>query len=355
MDITIAVKERNTGTIQVGAGYSTYQKFVFNGQVTQTNFLGRGQRLGATLDISKRQSLFNINFTEPYFMDTKWELGFDAYKSNRTLTEYSEKKSGGAVRVGHPLAPYLRGVVRYKLDDTNLELKPDGDAELFPVETVNGLTSSVTTSLIYDKRNDRFAPSKGIYSSLSLEYAGLGGDLDYTKGSATFQFFRKAFWDVVWRNNLNYGFISSNNSSPPPFNELFLLGGANTMRGYDWFTVGRRKFSNVAYNSARAKMPEEEALEAAMRPFGGKQQMYYQTELQFPLVREAGIQGVVFYDIGNADDILSFGDFRSDVGFGFRWYSPIGPLRFEWGFPLDRKDEYDERANQFNFAIGSPF
>lgn len=353
IDLDIVVKERNTGTIQVGAGYSSFQGFVLNGQVNQINLAGRGQKLGASIDFSKKQSLFKFSFTEPYFLDSEWSLGFDLYQSRRALTEYAETKIGGAVRVGHPLAPYLDGYIRYKLDDTDLRLDAKGDPDLFPINTANGLTSSATATLEYDKRDDRFAPSKGAFGSLSLEYAGLGGDKKYTKGFANARYYKKMFWDVVWRNNITYGFISSNDSSPPPFNELFLLGGANNLRGYDWFTIGRRKFSQKAFDAAVGLVPDAQT--AAMRPFGGTQQFYYNLEFQFPLINEAGIKGVVFYDIGDADDQLTLTNLRSDFGFGFRWFSPIGPLRFEWGFPIDRQEKYKEAPVNFQFAIGSPF
>ncbi len=357
MDIDIVVKERNTGTIQVGAGYSSFAGAVFNGQVNQQNFLGKGQRLGVSIDLSKRQSLFRASFTEPYFMDTEWSLGVDAYRSQRTLTEYAETKTGGALRVGHPLAPYLHGFVRYKLDDTELSLEENGDEELFPVKTASGLTSSMTFTLEYDKRDDRFSPTKGIFGSVSLEYAGLGGELDYTKGYSTFRFYKTVVGELVWRNNLNYGFISSNDPNKDlPFNELFLLGGANSLRGFEWFSVGRRKRSQKTYDAAIGQgFSQKDAENLAMRPFGGTQQFYYNLEFEFPLIKEAGIKGVVFYDIGNADNELTLSDMRSDVGFGFRWFSPIGPLRFEWGFPLDRKEAYDEGPSNFEFAIGAPF
>ncbi len=360
MDIDIVVKERNTGTIQVGAGYSSYSKFVFNGQVNQINFLGRGQKLGVSIDLSKRQSLYKASFTEPYFMDTEWSVGGDIYRSSREVPEafYEETKTGGAVRVGHPLAPYLDGFIRYKLDETELKLdEASGDRDLFPVETANGTTSSLTLTLEYDKRDDRFTPSKGVFGSVSLEYAGIGGTKNYTKGFGTFRYYKKVFWDLVWRNNLTYGFISSNDSNPPPFNELFLLGGANSLRGYEWFTVGRRKKSYKAYDEAFASNGGNAAAaeKAAMRPFGGTQQLFYNLEFQFPMISEAGIKGVVFYDVGAADDSLDAQDFRQDVGFGFRWFSPIGPLRFEWGFPLQRREDYDESPVNFEFAIGAPF
>lgn len=379
MNLDIVVKERNTGQIQVGAGYSTYSKFIFNGQVNQINLFGRGQKLGLTVELSSNQSIYNFNFTEPYFMDTKWSVGFDVYQTQRKTAEYTETKKGGAVRVGHPLAPYLNGFVRYKFDNTRITLpNPDSEfyaPELFPVDTANGDTSSVTGTIEYDKRDDRFAPQNGVFSSLSLEYAGVGGQKEYTKGFATGRFYKKVLWDIVFRNNLTYGFIASHDSSvAPPFNELFLLGGANTLRGYEWYNVGTKRYSDTIFNRLLCQEAggtilagggcsvgtggvsaekRAELAKRATRPFGGQQQLYYNLEFEFPLITEAGIKGVVFYDVGQAEDELVLNRFKMDWGFGFRWFSPLGPLRFEWGFPI--APEADDRAVNFQFAIGTPF
>jgi outer membrane protein insertion porin family len=381
MDLDIVVKERNTGSIQIGAGYSTYSNFIFNGQVNQTNLFGKGQKLGVSIDFSSNQSLFNFNYTEPYFLDSLWSLGFDAYQSQRKLTQYTETKKGGAVRIGHPLAPFLSGFIRYKLEDTHIDLDSVyGDPDLYPVDSAstphppgdgNGLTSSTTFTLEYDKRNDRFNPSDGLYGSGAIEYAGLGGYKRFTKGFLTARYYKPIFWGLTFRNNLNFGFINSNDpTAPPPFNELFLLGGANSLRGFNWFEIGRKKKSNKifqcykgTYTGDYTGCPAGTALgtdqgntvanQKAMLPYGGSQQLYYNLEFEFPLISEAGIRGVVFYDVGAADDVLDVEKFRSDVGFGFRWFSPIGPLRFEWGFPIARQE--DEPAVNFQFAIGAPF
>lgn len=353
LDLDIEVKERNTGILTVGAGYSTYSKFIFNGRVDQINLFGKGQKLGASVDISKRSSLYNLSFTEPYLLDTEWSLGGRVYQQRRVTDEWTETKTGGAITVGHPLAPYLRGFITYKLDNTKIELDDDSDPDIYPVETANGKTSSVTTSIEYDKRNDRYIPTKGFYSSFSIEYAGLGGDLDYTKGSANARYYREIFWDLVLRNNITYGFVASNISGrEPPFNELFLLGGPNSLRGFR--EVGQRKRSKKAFEQLVAN-GDPEAKKKSLLSFGGKQQLFYNLELEFPVITEAGIKGVVFYDIGAAQDNFTPSDFRSDIGFGFRWFSPIGPLRFEWGFPLEREKIYGERSMEFNFSIGSPF
>lgn len=291
-------------------------------------------------------------------MDTEWLVGGDLYFRERELTEYQEDTQGVGLRIGHPLAPYLDGTIGYKVDDTNLTLKPEADQQLYPVETVNGLTSAATASLVYDTRDDRFSPSGGSFASVALEYAGLGGDIEYTKGMASARYYKKVFWDVVWRNNLNYGIVTPGRSGEDvPFNQLFRLGGPNSLRGFDGYNIGKRKFSEKEYGQLllSPSYSAAEAFKLAFRPFGGTQQLYYNMEFQFPLVNEAGIKGVVFYDIGYADDDFALDEFRSNWGFGFRWFSPIGPLRFEFGLPFDRQEIYGERAVNFHFAIGSPF
>jgi outer membrane protein insertion porin family len=251
---------------------------------------------------------------------------------------YDQTKKGAALRLGHPLAPYLRGFLRYKNDITDVSLDPDTNPLIYPVETVNGRTSSLTFTLEYDKRDDRLTPTDGIYANASTEYAGIGGDKKYTLTTTTFRYYKKIFWDLVWRNNITYGVITAPQGHSIPYTELFLLGGANNLRGYQYSKVGKTIFDSINNKDV---------------PFGGEQQLFLNSEFEFPLISEAGIKGVVFYDIGDADDSISINNFRSDYGFGFRWFSPIGPLRFEWGFPIDRRD--DDKAVNFEFSIGAPF
>lgn len=365
LNMDIVVKERNTGSIQLGAGYSSVQGVVFQGQINQTNFLGRGQNLGASVDLNQFANMYNLSFTDPYVFDTQWTAGLNVYQSfmNMFQSSYNQTKRGFTATIGHPLAEYLRGYLRYKLESTLLGFNdPDPktqDRDLFPVEAASGITSSGMATIEFDKRNDRFAPSKGFYSNASIEYAGLGGTLKYTRGLATARIYHKVISEVIFRNNITYGVIASNLSAPdqtPPFNELFLLGGPNTLRGFPFGTVGKKKFSQKQYlinTTPPSNLTPDDAYRLAFMPFGGTQEIFDNLEFEFPLIPEAGIKGVVFYDIGNADDVLKPEDLRSDVGFGFRWFSPIGPLRFEWGFPTDRQK--GENPVNFEFAIGSPF
>jgi len=353
LNMDIQVKERSTGTIQVGAGYSTIGGFLFQGQINQTNLFGKGQVLGFSLNVNSLGQTYNLGFTEPYFYDTEWSLGFDGYKALNKRANYDEVKGGGDIRLGHPIAEYLNGYITYKLDGTEVHMDPYADLNLYDPKTVSGITSSITGSVVYDQRNDRWAPTNGYFASISMEQAGglLGGTKEYTKGLGNARAYKEIFWKLVVRNNLNYGFITAPQGKSVPFNELFLLGGANSLRGYNWFSIGKKRLATCCQpgtNNAAVALTSPRLVS-----YGGTQELFYQGEIEFPLVTEAQIKGVLFYDVGTADDAILVSALRQDMGFGFRWFSPIGPLRFEWGFPIDRLP--DESFSNFEFSIGSPF
>jgi outer membrane protein insertion porin family len=374
MDIDIVVKERNTGSFQLGAGYSSFSGVIFNAQLNQTNFLGKGQNVGLQIDYSEIQRRYRLSFTEPYFYDTLWTVGFDVYRNeNNFLALFSEKTEGAAIRVGHPIwSRYFYGFLRYRIDNTELDMIPGPNAtDVLDPATARGVTSSITASVEYDKRNDRFAPTKGVHTSASYEVAGLGGGLNFTRADAFFRWYYNIFWDLVLRTNFAYGRIEAPRGRSVPFTRLYRLGGPFNLRGFDFNDVGKTEFSQVRYDYLRGETssggvpflepnpnPISDLAEAARQAnvvVGGTQQALAMIELEFPLVKEAGIRGVAFFDMGMADDDIVMERFREDFGFGVRWFSPIGPLRFEWGFPIDRRNDIIEEGSEFHFAIGTPF
>lgn len=376
MNVDVAVKERNTGQVQVSAGYGTTSGMTFGGSVQQTNFLGRGQNLGVSMQLTSDTSVYDFTFTEPYFNDTLWSLGFRGFMSSDTgRADYDSRKAGGSVSLGHPLGDDFRFTSTYGYTTTQLSPIYSSssktyltDYDLFPLNTAEGDASTIGVSVDYDTRNDRFRPTKGIYARAGYNHTGLvGGNLNYYRVDGTIKYFKNIFWDVVFRNSISYGKIDSLDSTrEAPFNELFLLGGPYSLRGYRYSRVGKMKFSKKIYGDLTNPTPpatplsDKEARNRANRFYGGQQMLQYQGELQFPLIREADMYGVAFYDVGQAGDQISMGSDAlgegvfADWGFGIRWFSPIGPLRFEWGFPLNRDPLYHE-AVVFEFSIGTPF
>ena len=363
MDIDVIVKERHTGAFQLGAGYASSLGAQLNVQLDENNFLGYGYRAGLRLEFNQNYKNFLVNFTDPYFMDTWWSVGTDLYYTDSQVNQYIQQNKGGALRAGHPILRdrfdnRLYGFLKYKLDDTFVKFDPQQDfGDVLDVNSVNGITSSMTASVEYDRRDDRMMPSDGMYASASYEYAGAGGDVRFMKSGANFRHYKKIFWDVVFRNNITYGILSPLDDRPIPFTEYYRLGGPNNLRGFGFRQVGKRQFSQRYFNylNGQAGFNPIDAAQRANVVIGGRQQLFYMTELEFPLAKEANMRGVIFYDIGQAEDDLSASNFRSDFGFGIRWFSPMGPLRFEFGFPLDRKAEFLEKSNNFQFAVGSPF
>ena len=363
--IDIVIKERNTGQLQLTAGYGNVQGLSLGGSIQQNNFRGLGETLGARVDATKNRQDYSLSLTEPYFYDTKWSAGFSLnYTENKERINYDNRVSGASVRFGHPLwNDDVRAYIRYSIDKSDLFANAYTDPLLFPLDTARGVTSSVTGTLEYDTRNDRFNPSKGILADISYEYAGLGGDLKYGLFTTQFRYYKDIFWDVVWRNNLLFTDIESINGEEIPFTKRTQLGGAYTLRGFGSGTVGKRIFSQYRYNQIgtndgnpfyNPSVSEADRVKVANLIFGGSKEALFQSELQYPLIKEAGLNGVFFYDIGQAEDEIIDTKFVSDFGLGFRWMSPLGLLRFEWGWVLN-KDNVDRDAVNFEFSIGPPF
>lgn len=363
--IDVVIKERNTGQLQLTAGYGNVQGLSLGGSVQQNNFRGLGQTLGARIEATKNRQDYSISLTEPYFYDTKWSAGFNIfYIENKERINYDNRNTGVAVRFGHPIyGDDVRAYLRYSIDKSELFANQFTDPVLFPLDTARGITSAVTGTLEYDTRNDRFSPSKGILADISYEYAGLGGDLKYGLFRTQFRYYQNVFWDVVWRNNIAFSSLNGLDGKEVPFTKRDPLGGAYTLRGFGSGTVGKRVFSQNRYDQIGTNdgnpfyaptITDAERVRRSTLIFGGTRNLYYQTEMQYPLIKEAGLNGVFFYDIGQSEDDLDSSKFVSDFGLGFRWMSPLGLLRFEWGWPL-AVDDVDRDAVNFEFSIGPPF
>ncbi len=347
VNIEITVKERSTGTITLGAGYGSIQKFFFTTQISEINLFGKGQTISLTAQYSANQQSksFNLGFTDPYAFDTRWSAGFDLYSITLPIpNKYLTRKLGFDIRLGHPLAEYIYGFITYKNESLHISEIAAG-VDNASVEADRGVLSSVEFSAVRDLRNNRFETTSGNYQRAATEFAGLSGDKKFVKWSLNNRFYTKVVGDLVFKNSTETGRIMPLAGRPVPPSEKFYLGGPNNMKGYDLFLLGptrRILIDNQGFT--------------ALEPLGGTFQAFSLFELEFPLIREAGIKFVTFFDAGNSwESVPGLNELviRTDVGLGLRWFSPIGPLRFEWGFPLARKP--DESNTVFNFFIGPPF
>ncbi|MCC7440353.1 MAG: outer membrane protein assembly factor BamA [Bdellovibrionales bacterium] len=341
VDIEISIKERSTGTITLGAGYGSVQKFFLTTQISEINLFGKGQTLSlqAQYAASNSSRSFNLGFTDPYAFDSKWSMGFDIFSIHLPIpNRYLTRKLGFDVRLGYPILEDLYAFITYKNEGLQISEKEDPSEDTSLEE---GVLSSIVWSAVRDKRNNRFEPTKGTYFSASLETAGLGGDKKFLKWIVNHRYYTRVIGDLVFRNAVEYGQVAQTTDRGIPSTEKFFLGGPNNLKGYEIFTVGPGVLEGEDY-----------------RPSGGSVELYALFELEYPLIREAGLKWVLFYDAGNAFSRFpgTGGEkflLRTDAGFGFRWFSPIGPLRFEWGFPFDKRG-FDD-TSVFQFFIGPPF
>ena len=337
LDVEISVKERNTGQMSVGAGYSSAQGGFFQGSISQNNFLGKGQSLNFSLSVAKNKTDFNLSFTEPYLLDTKWTAGGDIFHSENRMSEsYSFKKKGLGLRVGYPIFDYTRAFLNYRWEEVRIT---DTIDKTLDTSLDNGVASSLSATVLRDRRNNSFEPTGGYFAKVTTEWAGLGGDKHWWRNEFDGRYFKKLIGDLVFRSRYFLGTIEAleeNKEKGLPRTEKYYLGGSRNLRGYSFQAVGPKK--------SVAGQPDVNE--------GGTFSTFGIFELEHPLVREAGLKWVVFFDAGHAgspDNIV----IKKDYGFGFRWFSPIGILRFEFGYPINPSST--DASSQFHFDIGQLF
>lgn len=343
MDLVVEVKEKPTGAFSVGAGYSSVDNLLFTAEISQNNFLGRGQRLALQGNISGTSARYNLGFTEPRFYDSQLLVGLDLYNWEREYDTYTRDSSGFAVRLGYPVWEKWKMVFSYGFDDTSLtDITEDADPSIIASANIN-TTSFVTLSFSRDTRNNLYITTHGSVNSIQTEYAGgpLRGDSQYTKvEGATRWFFPGPFFaETAFHFKLAAGQVWENEADKLPDFEKFYLGGITSIRGFPSRTIA---------------VPTPDPLDDPDNKIGGKIMWFTNIEYHFPLIKDGGLRGLVFYDAGNVyDDEWDFDEIKQSVGTGIRWMSPMGPLRLEWAYVIDPLPEED--SSNWEFSIGGMF
>ena len=346
IDVVIEVKERPTGTASAGIAYSSIDKLVGTVQLQFGNFRGMGQKLTLMAEFGAYKKNYEISFEDPYFLDSSWGMTTSLYNTQRIYTDYTENLSGGSLGISYLLTPYSRFYLTYSYRNVNISTSRKGALTYYN----SGKTGSLSSSLVYDTKNNPFDPSKGIYSRLNIEYGStiIGGDYDYLKSIFSTSFYFTPLWEITFMLHGEIGEGMGLNGERLPFSERFLLGGIYTVRGYDYMTVGPRELVPDVTTSP--------FYSTSLVNIGGNKELYFNFETLFPIIKEAGLKWVFFFDAGNAyaeEENFLERPLRAGYGFGLRWFSPMGPLRFEWSYPVNPRP--GDRTHIFFFFFGTFF
>jgi outer membrane protein insertion porin family len=383
VNVNIEVVEKPTGTFQIGAGFSSIESFIATAQIQQANLFGNGQSFALQAQISGLRQLIDFRLVEPYLFDTQFSGAISLYDRLNLFDQFSQNSLGGNLTIGYPIIqPELRAALTYTLQ--NDEISTSTTSTFFgtaaavsvfrrlPLANLfnDGVTSSLKPSLTLDMRNNQIFPTEGIYLNLSAEFAMgfLGSENQFIKYRGNFRGYYPIFSSVIFRYNNEFGAVTSPQTTGVPIYGRFFLGGIFDVRGFRLRTIGPR-------------LPLRESLDENADPIrnganiGGNLMYYQNVEIEFPIVDAVQLRGVVFTDLGNAWNVedlycsaapaspdsvtdpcfgpASLFNVRTSAGFGLRWNSPLGPLRFEWGFPFSPLS-YEETST-FEFTIGNAF
>jgi outer membrane protein insertion porin family len=334
VDVDIKVKERPTGFLSVGGGYSSQDKFIATADVTQGNLFGRGQYIKLKGEFGGESSYYEFSFRDPYFLDTSYSFSTGIYKHQKDYIEYDKDAYGFYFGFGKAFREFWRGDITYnfeKADITNI----DNDASIIVKDQEGKHTlSGITSSVVRDSRDNYIDPTRGSRNSLTLTITGLGGDYGYFKGLID------SGWYFPWGATTfllrgRFGYATEVFGKTLPLYERFYVGGLSTVRGLAFGDAG----------------PHDPVTDEAI---GGTTELIFNTEFIFPISPEMKLKGVVFFDAGKSyEGFNEFGSLRYTSGLGIRWISPFGPIRLDWGYNIDK--EPGESSSKFEFAFGSFF
>jgi len=354
VDVNVAVTEKSTGNMMLGAGFSSTDGFVLSGSVSQNNLFGTGNRLALQINSGSVNTLYSLSYTNPYFTLDGVSMGYDIYRRDVDAQEqtdvgaYQTSTIGTGFRFGFPVNErdfISTGVTFENTDVTTFENSPPQYLQFVEDYGDSNTTFLLSASWSRDTRNDFLFPTSGILQRLAAEWATPIGDLQYYKLSYQLQNyfpFRNNF-SLMLNGEVGYG--RGLNNKPLPFFKNFYAGGVNSVRGYTAGTLG----------------PKDENGDA----IGGDTRFVANAELFFPvpgLKDDKSLRMSVFTDTGATfgpyDEFgryssFAFGDLRYSLGVAALWVSPLGPLKFSVAQPLNTKP--GDKTEVFQFTFGNTF
>jgi outer membrane protein insertion porin family len=343
VDLVVTVKERKTGLISLGTGYSTEEGIRGYARYRQINLFGKGQRFGAGMFLSERGDLvregreINLDFFEPYLFNTKTGFGTDLYYRRDNLDNYNLRRRGGDMYITRLSSNgELKSTLGYRFEkDQMFSIKNQIDTEIRSLDGKSVDIGAVSYTLTQDTRDSLIYPHRGNLESVTLEVAHtiFAADVDYYKLSGDIRTYLQLFkseWVLGFRA---FGGIAQpfGNTDSIPIFERFYAGGGESVRGFKDRYLGPKDKDGY--------------------PVGGEAVVIFNAELRYPIYKQFG--GVVFYDCGNvwaAPSEVKFSELQSAVGVGLRYQTPIGPFRLDYGYRIPKIDN-----GRFHISVGQTF
>ena len=352
-NLTVTVTEQSTGSIQLGLGYSSSSNLVGEFSYSQLNLFGRGQNLNAAVQISQISKNYQLDFTEPYFLDRPLSAGFDLFENSTDYQQatYSRDVTGATLRLGFPISEFSSVSLKYSYQIS--DILPFANAPL-EIQLAAGHTygSIIGYTYGYADLDDGRRPTKGIAFSFGQDFAGFGGNLRYVQELATFAAYHPILNDaVVTSLSINAGMISGYDGTAVPISQRFFKG-ADTFRGFAVAGVGPRDTIQPVNSGA----------------IGGNVYAIGTLAARLPalLPESWGVTTGLFSDfgtVGRVDNVIRACTpsscvkdnlaFRASAGINIGWKSPFGPLNIDLGLPIV-KAPYD-RPQIIHFGASTGF
>jgi outer membrane protein insertion porin family len=363
-DLNVLVEEKRTGSFNFGAGFSSIDSVLGFVEVQQSNFdithpwsfTGGGQRFRTRLQYGVKRKDFVIGLTDPWFLDYQIAVGGELFYNEASYlsTEYNQSDYGFDINVRKALTPFLSARAEYRLENIRIFDVANNASQTIQDEAGNYLKSNITTGLTYDTRDSVFISRRGqrIDFSVYMDGGPIGGNVnDYGFDLSGSQYFLLP-WDTIFLINGEIASVSGfaggtkGPLDPPLFDRLY-LGGANNLRGFSYREVGPKDNNG--------------------QPLGGNSLARITLEYTVPVVDR--VRAAVFFDTGfvnyNSYNFSpqkynypgtnqSSGGLNTDIGIGLRLDLPIGPVRVDYGIPI-QSDTWNHSSGKFNFNIGYQF
>ncbi|MDL2279564.1 outer membrane protein assembly factor BamA [Desulfovibrio sp. OttesenSCG-928-G11] len=342
VDLKVKVKEKPTGALMAGVGYSTFSQVGVAGTIMERNLWGKGYQVSLQAAFSGLRDAYTLSFNNPRFNDTYLAVGGDAYHWRDDYLDYVKRTNGGVLRFSYPIGEYSSIGWGYRLEQYEIyDLNWNAAKIIQDYADETRYTSVILGRIVRDSTN-REHPTSGNIDSLNVEYGGglAGGDDDFINVTVEHQTYFELRPDHVLHARIKGAVLLENGSDTVPVFERYWMGGMNSVRGYN----------------SRDIVPRDPATNDRI---GGTRMGFMNLEYIYTLNHEFGLYLVPFYDMGfnlDADHDYSFNDeLLKSAGLELRWRSPMGDLRFSYGVPFDEDRKGDRGSGRFEFSMGQIF